>query len=81
MIALTPAGQVAAAIIVDLARLALFAYAIRSGRDFLLRWLETRSGLPLFNTPRPMTKREAIDAARKYGVDGPPPTNDVKQLF
>ncbi len=61
-------GPIVAETIATLARLALFAYAIQSGRAFLLHWLDTRSGLPLFNTPRLMTRAEAIDAARKYGL-------------
>jgi hypothetical protein len=65
---MSPTSQAVVQIIVDLARLALYAYIVQSGRDFLLKFLETRQGLPLFGLPRPMTKNEAIDAARKFGM-------------
>lgn len=60
-------GQIVAQTIVDLARLALFAYAIQSGRAFLLHWLDTRTGLPLFNTTK-LTREAAIDASRRFGI-------------
>lgn len=60
-------GQVFADTVVALARLALFAYAIQSGRAFLLHWLDTRMGLPVFDTPL-LTREAAIDACRKYGI-------------
>ncbi len=51
----------------ELAKLALYAYAIRSGASFLTHWLDTRVGMPLFNTSR-LTREQAVDAARRYGI-------------
>lgn len=61
-------GQIVADTLVALARLALFAYAIQSGRAFLLHWLDSRAGLPLLTTSKPLSRNDAIDAARKFGL-------------
>lgn len=59
--------QIFADTLVALARLALFAYAIQSARAFLLHWLETRKGLPMFSAAM-LTREQAVDASRKYGI-------------
>lgn len=55
--------------LVNLAKLALIAYAIQSGRVFLLHWLDTRTGMPLFTTSKLATEEEIIDAARRRGLE------------
>ena len=48
------------AAIVDLARLALYAYAVQAGRIVILHWLDV--------TPK-VTPEQIVDAARTQGID------------
>lgn len=68
--------SVVAETIVALAKLGLIGYSVNAGRVFLLAWLESRKGLPLFATPR-ITPELLADAMRKAGMDPQtdPPTN------
>jgi len=49
-----------ASAVVDLARLALYAYAVRAGRDVITHWLNV--------TPQTLTEMQIIDHARKRGI-------------
>jgi len=60
--------EVVTTTIVALARLALFGYAISAGKTFLLAFLESRKGLPIFATPH-ISAEIILDAARKAGLD------------
>jgi hypothetical protein len=63
---MTP-GQILAQVVVDIAKFLLYAYGVQSARVFLLAWLESRTGRPLFTTQR-LSREQAIDAARKFGI-------------
>ena len=47
--------------IVELAKLAVIAYAIKNGRDVITHWLD--------KTPTTPTKQDVIDQARSYGLE------------
>jgi hypothetical protein len=55
-------------IVIVLIKWAVYAYGVESSRQFLIKWLETRAGLPLFNTVRLMKREELIDAIRSSGL-------------
>ena len=46
--------------IVELARLALYAYAVKHGRDVIIHWLDV--------TPK-LTPAQLVDAARAHGLE------------
>ena len=46
--------------IVELARLALYAYAVKHGRDVIIHWLDV--------TPK-LTPAQLVDAARAQGLE------------
>lgn len=48
--------------LVDLARLCLYAYAIKHGRDVIIHWLDV--------TPK-LTPAQIVDAARAHGWEMP----------
>ncbi len=54
-------AEIIASAVVQLARYALFAYAIRHGRDVLIHWLDRLPAQP--------TDQQLIDAVRVRGLD------------
>jgi len=52
--------EIVTAALVDLARLALYAYAVQNGRIVIMHWLDV--------TPK-LTPAQIVDAARAQGID------------
>ncbi len=55
--------DVVSAAIVELAKYAVLAYAIKHGRDVAIHWLDTVQVQP----PRP--EQQILDTARTHGID------------
>lgn len=59
--------QVIAGTVVELARIAFYAYAVYAAKEFALQWL-AMGAKPLLQS-RAAAQEAAIDAARKAGIE------------
>ena len=50
--------------IVELARYAVIAYAVKNGRDVMIHWLDAM--------PQKLTPEQVVDAARAHGLEVQP---------